>query len=221
MRHEFISEDDLKTFEGWMKYQAVDPVAVSSEELAQWQQMFTEATQRAAATPKVGLMRLQPVVGEYRYAVALEEGGDLWLTLWVRRSRKGEFFIMLPHGDRDWDGHTSYHLDGSLHVKSFGRKVLPPQKRQPLTGTLRGVEHLGLYAGAGFKSVGAVCRPADFDGVVKVPPGVLGPRNGWVAVDLVEPGHENDIVKLPDQRIERHEVFRDCEPWVVIRVASA
>ncbi len=37
-------------------------------------------------------MKLAPIVGEHRYAVAVREGTDLWLTLWVRRSPKGEFF---------------------------------------------------------------------------------------------------------------------------------
>jgi len=98
-------------------------------------------------SPKVGLMKLQPAPGEHRYAVAVREGSDLWLALWIRRSRKGEFFIMVPRGDRDWDVHTSYHLDGTLHMKSHGRKVLPPTKRQPLTGMFRGTEPLGAFFG--------------------------------------------------------------------------
>ena len=35
-------------------------------------------------------MKLRAVPGEHRYAVAVREGSDLWLTLWVRRSREGE-----------------------------------------------------------------------------------------------------------------------------------
>jgi hypothetical protein len=34
----------------------------------------------AAATLK-GLMKLRMVPGEYRYAIAVREGSDLWLTL--------------------------------------------------------------------------------------------------------------------------------------------
>ena len=123
-----ISEDDLKTFEGWMRYQGVDPRTTAREELEMWRRMFKEVRERCAAAPKVGFMKLQPVPGEYRYAVAVREGSDLWLTLWVRRSRKGEFFIMLPTSDRDWDPHTSYHRDGTLHMKSYDRKMLTPTK---------------------------------------------------------------------------------------------
>jgi hypothetical protein len=96
---EFISEDDLNTFEGWLRYQVVDAATTASEELEMWRRLFHEARERSSANPKVGLMKLQPISsipGEYRYAVAVREGSDLWLTLWVKRSRKGEFFVMLP-----------------------------------------------------------------------------------------------------------------------------
>src|SRR5882724_9577726 len=123
---EFISEDDLQTFEGWLRYQAVDAAATAPEELAMWRRLFEDARERRATRPKVGLMKLQRVPGEHLYAVAVRENSDLWLTLWVRRSPKGEFFIMLPRGDGDWDPHTSYHLDGTLQMKSYHRKVFPP-----------------------------------------------------------------------------------------------
>lgn len=214
--HEFISEDDLRTFEGWLRYQAVDVSTMPADELAMWRRLFEEVRQRSATSPKVGLMKLQPVPGEHKYAVAVEEGADLWLTLWVRCSRKGEFFIMQPRGDRDWDVHTSYHLDGTLHMKSHDRKVLPPQRRQPLMGAFRGSEHLGAYYGHGPKRVGAICNPTAFSGVVKVAPNVLGPRHGGVTVDLVEPGQEP--TEVPWARIVTRQIFRDVTPWVVITV---
>jgi hypothetical protein len=156
---DFISEHDLKTVAGWLRYQAVDAATLTPEELTTWRRFFEDARQRSAASPRVGLMKLQPVAGEHRYAVAVREGSDLWLTLWVRRSRKGDFFVMLPRGDRDWDPHMSYHLDGTTHMKSHDRKVLPPRKHQPLTGIFQGSEHLGVYCGQAPKGVGAVCDP--------------------------------------------------------------
>ena len=180
---------------------------------------FRRGAEAQFSPPTVGLMRLQPVPGEHRYAVAVREGSDLWLVLWIRRSRKGEFFVMVPRGDRDWDVHTSYHLDGTLHMKSHGRKVLPPTKRQPLTGRFRGTEHLGAFFGYGPKSVGAICDPAAFTGgVVEVAPGVLGPRNGGVTVDLAEPGC--DPAAFPWASITRREVIRDSPPWIVITIGS-
>jgi hypothetical protein len=54
-----------------------------------------------------------------------------------------------------------------------------------------------------------------FSGVVEVSPGILGPRHGFVAVDLVEPGR--DPLELYNPAIKT-EVFKDSVPWIVIRV---
>ena len=213
---DFVGEDDLKTFEGWLKWQGID-ATTTPEDLEMSRFSFDEARRRSSATPKVGLMKLQPVPGEHRYAAAVREGSDLWLTLWVRRSRKGEFFVMVPRADRDWDVHASYHLDGTRHMKSYGHKFLP-HKCQPLTGTFRGTEDLGYFSGYGPKSVGAICDPAAFSQVVEVAPGVLGPSHGGVKVDLVEPNH--DPAAFPWTNIARREVVRDVPPWVVITIGS-
>jgi hypothetical protein len=210
-----ISEDDLSTLEGWLRYQGIDAAAVTPDELEMWRDAFSEVRQRALATPRVGLMKLKAIQGEHRYAVAVRDGSDLWLTLWVRRSRKSEFFVMVPRANDGWDPHTSYHLDGTLHMKSYGTK-LDVQQRQPLTGSFRGTEHLGAYLGHSPKSVGAVCDPTAFSGVVVVAPGVLGPRQGSLIVDLVEP----DCDPIPCENVIQQEVFRELTPWVVIRVAA-
>jgi hypothetical protein len=214
---DFISEEDLQTFDGWLRYQGVSPSS-PAEELEVWRRLFEEGRQRSTTAPKVGLMKFQPVPGEYRYGVAIRDGVDLWLTLWIRRSWKGEFFVMMPRGDRDLATHTSYHLDGRLHMKSDGSKLLPARKRQPLSGAFRGIEHLGTYSGHGGRSIGAICDPSLFSGVVEVAPGILGPRHGAVAVELVEPEHEP--LELFWERVVVERIFRDTIPWIVIRVGS-
>lgn len=214
---QFISEDDLNSFDGWLRYQGVDAPAITPEEFATWRRIFEDARQRSAVNPKAGLMKLQPVPGEYRYAVVVRDLADLRLTLWVKRSRKGEFFIMLPRGDREWDMHTSYRLDGTLHRKGHGSQVFTSDRRQPLNGTFRGSEHLGTYFGYGPKSVGAICDPMAFAGVVEVSPDVWGPMDGWVAVDLVEPGTEPPL-KIHSSQIITRKQFTDLLPWVVITV---
>lgn len=214
---EFISEDDLKTFDGWLRYQGIDLSTTLPEELANCQRSFADARRRSAANPKVGLMKLQPFPGEFKYAVAVREGADLWLVLWVRRSAKGGFFVMKPMGDRDWNPHTSYHLDGTLHMKSHDRKVLPPQKLQPLTGPFRGTVDLGINGGYAPKGVGAFCDPVAFSGVVEVPSGVLGPRHGAVGVFLVEPGQAPSDYTWAYEVVSQT-VFHDVTPNVVITV---
>jgi hypothetical protein len=66
-----------------------------------WRRYFEEGQQ--AATAKEGLMKLRTVTGEYRYAVAIRDAPDLWLTLWVRRSPKGELFVVIPRADPSWN----------------------------------------------------------------------------------------------------------------------
>ena len=107
---EFISEDDLATFEGWLRYQGFDAAMLAPDELTDWRDMFDKARRDSLATPKVGLMKLPRIPGEYRYAVAVRDGSDLWLTLWVKRSKKGEFFIMVPRQDPGWDGNVVVDL---------------------------------------------------------------------------------------------------------------
>jgi hypothetical protein len=129
-RTKFISEDDLDSFEIWLKYQRVNPT--NPDELAEWRASFEE--EKASKSAKVGLMKLEsrPMApGEYRYGVAVrDEDANLWLTLWVRRSPKPDYFIMMPRGDRGWNPHTSYHVDGRLHSKSFRHIIGRVQKRQ-------------------------------------------------------------------------------------------
>jgi hypothetical protein len=79
-------EDDLNTFEGWLRDQAVDAATTPPHELAMWRDIYDEV--HSSARPKIGLMKLRSDPGEQRYAVAVREGSDLWLTLWVRRSPK-------------------------------------------------------------------------------------------------------------------------------------
>lgn len=92
---EFISEDDLHTFEGWLRYQPIDAATTAPKELEKWRQLFEETKRRTAAFQKVGLMKLN-VPGEHRYAVAIDGGPDLWLTLWVRCSHRASFSSCCP-----------------------------------------------------------------------------------------------------------------------------
>jgi hypothetical protein len=170
-----------------------------------------------AATSNMWVMKFKPAPGEFRYAVAVREGSELWLTLWVRRSAKGDVYVLIPRNDSDWEPHTSYHRDGTFHAKSFDRKFAANMpKRQPLSsGAFQGAEHMGTYLGHAPKSVGAVCDPTMFSGIMEVPADVLKPRDRYVAVDLVEPGCTP--MQLLGDIIQQQE-FRDVIPWIVIRV---
>jgi hypothetical protein len=214
---EFISEDDLTTFDGWLKYQNVDPETTKPDDLETWRGMYEEGRKLTLDMPKVGLMKIQRVPGEHLYAVAVREGSDLWLTMWVRHSWKGEFFAVLARQDRQWDAHASYHRDGNLHIKNDDGKCMS-RKCQPLTGVFRGTQPLVTFAGYGPKSVGAICDPGAFTAVVELTPGILGPRDGQITVDLVEP---NCVpAASPWTKIVERRVFHDTFPEVMITVES-
>jgi len=218
-----ISEDDLLTFEGFLKRQGVnDPAAITADDLKVLRALFDASLERQKTGPKVGLMKLKPrALGEQRYAVAIRDGSALWLTLWIRCKPKDDVIIMYPRADRDWQPHASYHASEWFHQKSFG--VASPftrQKRQPLTAAFRGSEHLGTHGGHGTSS-GADCDPNAFDAVVEVEPGILGS----VGVDLVEPGYEATWSRDDtDQRfylygVHQREVFpQNGRPSVAITI---
>jgi hypothetical protein len=153
--------------------------------------------------------------GEYRYAVAVQEDGSLWLPLWVKRNKNSEFFVFHSRSDPTWrTPHTSYHKDGRFHSKSFGDRARTIKMLQPPTGAFCGTVQLGIYAGHS-PLEGIICNPAEFTSVVKVPSGVLGPAKGVVIVDLVEPGCEPLPALYP---VSQHQIFQDFVPWLVIRI---
>jgi hypothetical protein len=165
-----------------------------------------------------GLMNLKPLrSGEYQYAVALRDGPDWWLTLWVRRKPKGDVYVLVPRTEGGWDPHTSYHHNGRMHSKSFG-KAFGVKQLQPITSAFRGTEHLGMFGAHGPKKLGAVCDPAAFSGIVEIPPGVLGPRDGVVAVDLIQPGVEP--ITFAGHRVVKRQDFDDAFPSPVIRIGA-
>src|SRR5438094_1917447 len=135
-----FTEDELNTFEGWVRYRYFNLTAMSSDELAKLRMVFDDDMMREKPSRRpLGRMNLNPMApGELRYAVAIRETDGLWLVLWIRRSSKPAVFIMHPTGDKKRDVHTSYHRDGTLNIKSFRRVVIRSSKRQPLTPSFEG-----------------------------------------------------------------------------------
>jgi hypothetical protein len=220
----FLTEGEYASFDGWMKCQDLDPARMTPDSLATFRDLYDERLKRSK---KIGLMKLKrPAVGEYRYAVAVREESDLLLVLWIRRTQNGCVFIIMPRPEPGSDAHASYHCDGTFHMKNFKHKTPSREKRRRLTDAFRGTETLGLYQGFTPREAGALCDPEAFSEVIEVPPGVLGPRNGAIVVDLVEPGAQpppfidSSRVPFPFQvgPMVREAVFRDKLPWIVVRV---
>jgi hypothetical protein len=208
----------VDTFEDWLKYQKLDTVVeqIPADVLAGLRSHFEDTKAKMDAfQPQV----FKPgTAGGHCYAIAIEDGDRLRLTLWIRRSIRGECFIMYPR-DSEWASHASYHPDGRYHQKSHGTKTSVRQ-HQRLDG-FRGAQHLGMFAGHGISGT-PICDPTQFTSVLTVPAGILEPLHGCVLVDLVEPGvrphaHHREN---PAMRIVCEETYREVEPWVVIAVAA-
>src|SRR5215470_16493903 len=52
MSGEFISEDELLTFEGWSKYQGADLATMPPEELKRWKEIFDEVMRLQETQPE-------------------------------------------------------------------------------------------------------------------------------------------------------------------------
>ncbi len=149
------------------------------------------------------------------YAVAIQDGNDLGLTFWIKRSAKGEIVLFYP-GDSEMDPHASYHRDGTYHQKTYGRAT-GATKLQSLND-FRGAEHLGKFSGhgAGPPILGA----SQFDDVIVAPPGVLSGTKGAVMVDLVEPGQKPTQHHRERVRIVCGQTYKDAIPWIVVAIAA-
>ena len=120
-----------QTFEAFLKLQQIDPQALPAEAEVVFRREY-ERAKAEAGKHDVRYMSSKPCqAGQFRYAVAIEDGATLWLTLWVKRNSRGESFILYPRGNGSWNPHASYHRDGTYHQKSHNLKSMV-QKRQPL-----------------------------------------------------------------------------------------
>jgi hypothetical protein len=208
----------LDTFESFLRHQQLDGRPLGPEVEPVLRTEYERQKSMFMAHDPATLYRTPCKVGEFRYAVAISDGSDSWLTLVTRRAPRGDCYVLIPRDTTPWNPHASYHRDGTYHHKSHDMKLLA-QKRQPLEG-FKGTEHLGSFFGHGVGT--ALCEPAAFTSVLTIPTGILEGNRGCVLVDLVEPGvspaaHHREV---PGLRIVREETYRDCTPWVVVAVAA-
>jgi len=161
------------------------------------------------------------VTGEKRYAIAVREEGCLFLFMWVRRSKKSEFFVMLPRPqDKRIDAHASYHAGGEYHIKTHEKRGLPKimmQHRQKLDRDFVGTENLLAQNITPWhpRDIGVTCDPNKYSEVFEIPVAEL--REGKVltrvSADLVSPGRSP--ILMPDIRVIRQREYQDAFPFIV------
>jgi len=150
------------------------------------------------------------------YAVAIRDDVGLWLLCRIRRSSRGDVYVLFPRDEPGWDPHASYHRDGTRHVRSHGGRYLTEQRQRP-DASFRGTESvfaLAIQPGepAMFKTP---CDAAKFADVLAIPRQDLPlDEHHTLAVDLVEPG--NDASPLPWRAMVLQRSFRDTVPWILV-----
>ena len=206
------------SFEAWLGYQQLDLRGQSDEVVAGLRRAF-ESAQSAAATARASVMFREPCPSdEHRYAIALEDGSDLRLVLVIRRSPKGEYFVIYPR-DRDSNPHASYHENGMYHQKSYKLKFGKGAKRQPLGLGFKGSEHLGSFHG--FSTATPICNPTNFTAAIRMPAGVVDSVRGSAMIDLVEPGVRPDPIHREGKRVFREETFCNGTPHIVVAILES
>ena len=207
----------MDDFETWLNHQGIAKDSLTSERLARIRQDFDEAAQRTANWSAQPAPSRSLRTSDRRYAVAIQDGHGLGLTFWIKRSAKGEIFLLYPR-EPEMNPHASYHRDGTYHQNSYGLPM-SPRNLQPLDSGFRGTEHLGTFGGHGAGP--RITDSSAFDDVMVAPPGVLSGRRGCIVVDLVEPGarpapHHREMMRIVAERIHK-----DSSPWIVVAIAAS
>jgi hypothetical protein len=195
-------------FDSWLRNQDIDPDAVFDKE--RMREVYEQAQLRGQALEATTLG--PGTTGGHGYAVAINDGVDLRVSLWVRRAP--HICVVLQPRDREWNPHATYHLDGRYHNKSYG-VALGTQQRQRLDN-FKGAEHLGVFMGHGAPL--PKCNPSDYTDVITVAPDVLTGFKGGVMVDLVEPGSAANPLHREFHEVIQERTYKDFSPWVVVAV---
>ena len=183
--------------------------------LSNWREAYAEACERVRQAAAVGTMSIRRSPDERLYAVAVEDKAGLWLSLWVRRSPRGEYFVLIPRSDGAWNPHASWHFDGTFHHKTYGHPTAARRRQRP-DASFKGTENMiTTPISADACRIGAVCRPSEFDGVLMISASrVRGRHPHLVSVDLAEAKRRE--VWQPGSRIADQRIFEACLPSVII-----
>jgi hypothetical protein len=58
-----------------------------------------------------------------RFAIAVRDGKDLWLFLWLKRDATGDVYVFWPIDEKGRNPHASYHASGRSHQKSYNKAL--------------------------------------------------------------------------------------------------
>jgi len=203
----------MPAFDDWLVQQQF--AGVTTEQLAGLRSIYEKM---AASAPRVipWTPRARSSPADDLYAVAVRDDADLWLLTWVRRSKKNEFFMMLPRPDPSTDAHASLHAKGLFHLRGSGFTFFESTRQKP-DANFKGHVQLTMtpISLTGARKVMAVCDPAYFTDVFELTPSDIAGKCA-VAVDLVERG--SAALPTPWSRIVKQRRYTPHIPEVLITI---
>jgi hypothetical protein len=157
---------------------------------------------------------------ETKYAVSVREKGNLFLFLWVKRTKVGDVYAFLPRPhDTSINAHASYHAGGRYHIKAHnmaGRNKIMYQQKQRPDQSFIGTEHVleQTITLPNVRSIGLECVSSEFSDIFEISVQELETKT-YVRVtsDLVSPGHSPHLV--PGIRIIRQKEYPGHFPHLV------
>ena len=151
-----------------------------------------------------------------KFAIAVRDGEDLWLYLWIKRDAKGDVYVFWPRDEEGWNPHASYHASGRSHQKSHDKAFFPAARQKP-DAAFSGTEQI-VTTPIDLRSARATNKPcvaAKYAGVFEIPVAEISPTQPdrtAVAIDLVSPGAPPCV--YPETAVLRRHVFTDALPHI-------
>ena len=157
--------------------------------------------------------------GEENYAVAVSDTDGLFLFLGVRRSVKGEYFVLMPRPSHSLiNAHVGYHADGAYHVKTheaYGTEQFMKEQRQRPDHSFIGSEHMLAQRIGRNRGIAPRCDPAQYSSVFQISAKELdSDRAVRVSIDLVSEGVRPNLEH--GALVLRRERYGTASPFIAI-----
>jgi hypothetical protein len=153
-----------------------------------------------------------------KYAIAVEDKGQLFLFLEITRSHHGDVCFNFNEHHANRKPHSSYHASGQRHHKSHNHMVLPKKNLQRPNDKFKDSVNIittSIRGGDG-RAWGVICKPAFYNEIMTMKDEMITPKFGLqLSVDLYESGslpsgYNNCIVNVIQKQI-----FNDDVPQIV------
>lgn len=170
-----------------------------------------------------------------RYAIAVQDGSDLRLFMWVKRDGRDVYAFWATKADtgrrsssiqrvsnkrKKWTPHATHHASGDRHIKGYGPGRILPRRGQAPTAQFVGSEQL-ITTPISLDVVrrrNKSCVVEEYDGVVRIPAADVDATSSEgrtaIAVDLVAPGAPPLIHPL--SAVLQRTVFTDALPHISV-----